>query len=342
MTGKRFSFITLLAFITIAAALFLCSCGAGKYTEPAYHAYDDAMEYGAVMEEALDGEWDYDYDEYGEEYESDIAADMAGGSATPQARNRYIIRNGSIELSVKNTKEALQQIRKLTADAEGFVSNSYIYEVRENQYNGQMTLRIPEARFEAVMEQLEEIGKAAHTETGADDITMQYVDLESRLKNQKAQEERLIEILDMADTVEDVLEIEKELNRVRGEIEAMTAQLNYLKDQVSYATINVTVREEKVPTDVVKTGAFDDFAFRVREAFIGSINALLGAVSFVIIALIALLPAAIVIVAIILLVRWLVRKRRKNKKAAPGEQIEAKEEQEEVKEGPEEAKDEDK
>jgi len=164
-------------------------------------------------------------------------------------------------------------------------------------------------------------------QTGVDDITMEYVDLESRLKNQIAQEERLIEILEMAETVEDVLEIERELYRVRGEIESMTARMNHLKDQVTYATINVNLREESVATDVVKPGAFENFGNRVREAFIGSINFLLNSVSFIIIALITLLPALILIGIVILIIRWLIKnvfKKKKNRDDKPIETAEGK------------------
>ncbi len=304
MTGKHFSLVSLLLFIIIAAALFLCSCGAANYSDSSGISYDVAEESMPAPEYAQDSG-----------YDNDSAINRVNGEIGESAM-RYVIRNGSIDLAVKDTRETMREIRELTDNVGGLVSNSYIYEMRENQYAGYMTLRIPENRFESIMEQLEDYGKATNVQTGVDDVTMQYVDLESRLNNQIAQEERLVEILEMAETVEDVLEVERELNRIRSEIESMTAQMNHLKDQVTYATINVNLREENVPTDVVKPGAFENFGNRVRETFIGSINFLLNSVSFIVIALIALLPALILIGIVILIIRWLIKtisRKKKNK-----------------------------
>ena len=320
MTGKRFKLTAALTFTVIALLLFLCSCGAKNYSQsvPSY----DYNEGAASEEYYSDGAEDY----YAVE-DAELAKDAAGGAVMEQAK-RYVIRNGSINLAVKDTKEAMRQIRELAAKAGGLISNSYIYEIRENQYGGSMTLRIPETRFEEIMQKLEEVGKATNVETYVDDITMQYVDLQSRLNNQIAQEKRLLEIFEMADTVEDILEVEKEIGRVRAEIESMSAQMNYLKDQVSYSTINVDIREESLPTDVVKTSPFEDFGKRMKEAFIGSINVVLSTASFIIIAIIALLPALIIIGVIVYFVRRFLKKRAEKKKAPAEQQANTKEEDE--------------
>ncbi|MGM0652752.1 MAG: DUF4349 domain-containing protein, partial [Bacillota bacterium] len=160
--------------------------------------------------------------------------------------------------------------------------------------------------------------KARNIQTGSDDVTMQYIDLESRLNNQKAQEERLVEILEMAETVEDILEIERELNRVRGEIESMTAQLNHLEDQVSFATIHVNLREEAIPTGELTTGPFEGLWSRIVQTFTGSINFILNATSIIIIAFSAILPVLIVLAIITFIIVLVIRNllRRKNAKAA--------------------------
>lgn len=237
-----------------------------------------------------------------------------------EAALRHVIRTGSIDLTVENTREKVQEIREIAKEAEGIVSNSYIYEIREGQFGAQMTLRIPEKRFDAVMEQLEALGKAANVRSGVDDVTMQYIDLESRLNNQKAQEARLVEILEMAETVEEVLEVERELYRVRGEIESMTAQFTHLQDQVAYSTINVTLREETIPTGTISPGPFHEIGSRIAQAFIGSINFILSAVSFMIIALSALIPVLILLGIVIVLIVLLARKFKKRKTAA-GEEV---------------------
>ncbi|MDW7729554.1 MAG: DUF4349 domain-containing protein [Bacillota bacterium] len=312
MTGKKILFLTALTFTIFTAGLILTSCGAASYMGGGDATYDYAVEesYAPAPEYAMDGS-----------EEGDISTKRVNGEVG-QSSLRHVIRNGSMDLAVQDTRGTMRKIREMVNDAEGIVSNSYVYEMREGQYGGYMTLRIPERLFDPFMEQLETFGKATNIQTSIEDVTMQYVDLESRLNNQLAQEARLVEILDMADTVEDVLEVEKELYHIRGEIESMTAQLTYLKDQVSYATINLNLREETIPTEVISPGAFDNFGKRIQQAFIGSINFVLNAFSVIIIAFIAMLPVLILIGFIVLIIWLLVKKlsgRRKNKVEEPVE-----------------------
>jgi hypothetical protein len=303
MSRNRLALVTLLALVVFVTGMILTSCGSSSNYAVDEASYDYAEsvpspgdDYAMSSEEAGDG----------------AVKRVDGGVG--EVATRYMIRNGSLDLSVKDTRETIREIRTMIEDTGGIVSSSYIYEIKEGQFGAYLTLRVPERLFDQTMQQLETYGKATNVQTGVDDVTMQYVDLESRLNNQVAQEKRLIEILDMADTVEDVLEIEKELYRIRGEIESMTAQLTYLKDQVTYSTINLSLREESIPTENISPGAFDDFGSKVMQALIGSINFVLSAVSVIVLAVVALLPVMIVLGGLALIIVLLVRKAAKGKK----------------------------
>lgn len=312
MKTKRTRIAIIMAIIALLSAMILSSCASMAPEEAIDIPMDyDAAERGYVLTEEYD---------MGQEYAPEAAPydtinDKRGGAVVTESKLRHIIRTGSINLTVKDTRETIRDIRQMVDEAGGIIGSSYVYEVREGQYAANMTLRVPEARFEAIMEQLETLGKATNAETGIEDVTMQYVDLESRLNNQIAQEERLAEILEMADTVEEVLEIERELYRVRGEIESMTATLNHLKDRVSFSTIHLTLREETIPTESISPGPFDEIGSRITQAFIGSINFLLRTFSFALIAFAALLPVIIIMTLLIAAIWLLARKlsRRKGK-----------------------------
>lgn len=306
MPAKKIAILITLILVTGLAGIILTSCGAVSYMDsrgvsdeyigpesPPFEAYDD-------MAKSADAP------ERGEVFNGRVG----------ETALRRIIRSGSIELTVEDTRETIREIRGMIEAKEGIISSSNIYEMREGQYGANLTLRIPNKNFDSVMAQLETYGKATNIQTGLDDVTMHYIDLESRLNNQKAQEKRLVEILDMAENVEEVLEVEKELYRVRGEVETMTAQFNYLKDQVSYSTIHLLIREETIPTGAVSPGAFHDLGSRIAQAFIGSINVVLNSVSFIIIAFSALLPILIILGVIVILVWLLVRKLSKRKDKA--------------------------
>ena len=299
--NNRFRYVLVLIVVLGMAAL-ITGCGAASY----YVAEDAAYEY-------------IDSDQHAPEY---AMADEAGrgvdgkvlGGTVGEASLRHVIRNGSLSLTVDDTRETIREISGMINDKGGIVSSSNIYEVREGQYNADLTLRVPVNLFDSTMDQLETFGKVTRRDTGMDDVTMQYIDLQSRLANQEAQEARLVEILEMAETVEEVLEVERELYRVRGEIESMSAQLTYLTDQVSFSTIYLSLREETIPTGTISPNPFHNLGQRIVQAFTGSINVVLSAVSFIVLAFVALIPVLILVGIFVALIWLLVRKLKNRKK----------------------------
>ncbi len=304
----------ILMMVLIGFSLFvISSCAAPAYYMGADEAAveDVAVDYAPAPEERAAMEaTDTDYEIY------------TDGAVAGERHVRHVIRDGSIELTVTDTRGKIRDIHSIAEEAGGVISSSNIYEMREGQYAASLTLRIPENNFSRVMNELETLGKARNIQTGSEDVTMQYVDLESRLNNQKAQEERLIEILEMAETVEDILEIERELYRVRGEIESMTAQLNRLDDLVSLATIHVNLREEAIPTGELTTGPFEGLWTRIVQTFTGSINFILNATSIIIIAFSALLPVLIILAVVTFLIIVVIRKLSKRKRAKTSQPLE--------------------
>jgi hypothetical protein len=306
MSARKIVLLIALILIIGLSGILLTSCAAARYLGTS----DVQVEY-----EVSDSY--YPTEEYAQREAGQPAPDVKviNGGGVGEVSLRHVIRSGSIDLAVRDTRGTIKEVRAMVTDAGGIISNSYIYEIREGLYGAHLTLRVPEKSFDKIMEQLETYGKATNVQTSLDDVTMQYVDLESRLKNQQAQEDRLVEILEMAETVEEVLEVEREIFRIRGDIEAMTAQLTYLQDQVSYATINLSLREETIPTESISPGAFDNFGQRIAQAFIGSVNFILNAVSFIVLAFTAILPVLIVLGLVALVIILLIRKSLKRKES---------------------------
>ncbi len=304
-TRKNVSGITLLLIIGLSG-LLLSSCGSATVMDSTEVSYDYAEEsYAPAPSAGMDaGSAEYGYTEVKR------VDGVAGESAL-----RYVIRNGSIDLTVQNTRETIKSIQELVTAADGIISYSYVYEIREGVHGAYLTIRVPQERFDSVMTQLEPLGKAANIRTGQDDVTMQYVDLESRLNNQKAQESRLVEILEMANNVEEVLEVERELYRVRGEIESMTAQFRYLSDQVNYSTIEISIKEEVIPTQTISPGAFENFGEKLLQSFIGGVNFVFRAISTVAVAMVALLPV-VILLGIVGYLIWIITRRASRKKKA--------------------------
>jgi len=258
--------------------------------------------------------------EWRESENHSITEGDAPGEEDSAGSPRYVIRKGSLSLTVSNTRKAVETIEQMTADSGGIVSESRVYEFREGHHAADLTLRVPENQFDSFISRLQELGEAAHVQKNSEDVTLPFLDLETRIKNLKAEEERLREILAQAKTVEEILQVERELSRVRGEIELNTMNFTRLQDQVALATIHLSIREEVIDTQTISPKPFENMGKRMKEAFFRSINFISSAAAFILIALSTLLPALVILALLVFLISWLVRagRRKKERSIPPG------------------------
>jgi hypothetical protein len=160
-----------------------------------------------------------------------------------------IIKTGTLDLVVDSAQESLSNIETLVAEKEGFVQNSTIREHQDGTKSGYMTVRVPADNFESSLKEIKSFAVVVERETtSSDDVTEDYIDLSARLKNAQAQEARYTEILDVATTVEEILQIETALGNIRGYIESLTGQLQYLDSLTGFSTITINLSEEPVIT----------------------------------------------------------------------------------------------
>lgn len=158
---------------------------------------------------------------------------------------RKIIKDGSLQLLVKKAEETAAAIQDIAKRLEGFVSYSYIWEVSEGVKSGTVTIRVPADHFEEAMEEIKKLAiKVERETTNTKDVTEEFVDLEARLKNLRAEEEQYLEIMKEAETVEDALAVAGRLSDVRGRIERIEGQLQYLSRQIEMSTITVSLTSE--------------------------------------------------------------------------------------------------
>jgi hypothetical protein len=181
----------------------------------------------------------------------------AGGEA-----DRSIIRTGEITVEVENVPETTGEVRALAVELGGFISASFQGELEES---ATLTMRIPADRFEDALAAIHDLdGEVKAEATREEDVTAAVIDIEARLENLRAAEAEYRELLDRAETVEDILAIQNQLFAVRGEIEAYEAQLEYYTDQVDLATLTVSIIPVPEPVTAV-TEDFDPAAI-VEEA----------------------------------------------------------------------------
>jgi hypothetical protein len=179
-------------------------------------------------------------------------------STAPAAPDRMIAWRSQLTMEVGNVSNAVDAAIAITGKLGGLV------ERRSDGDDGyaSLTLRIPSTSLSSAISEFETLGTITHRNLSGDDVTEQYVDTESRLNNKRVLRDRLLQLLDKAVEVKDILAIETELNRVQSDIESMEAVITSLSKQVEMATIQVQFKRKPIlgPVGYVLKGIWWGFS----------------------------------------------------------------------------------
>jgi len=151
-----------------------------------------------------------------------------------------VIRTGTFSLEVEDVDVSLTKLTGVVKSQGGYVSGSYRYTDTSTPYLT-VTFRVPAASFDAAVLALRAEGTVLSEQISTYEVTMQLVDLEARLRNLRASEAALLELMTRATTVSDVLAVQTQLTAVRSDIESYDAQRAALADQVAMTTVSVTI-----------------------------------------------------------------------------------------------------
>jgi hypothetical protein len=184
----------------------------------------------------------------GSDYYSDASVRMAaaplGGSASTIQTEQMLIWTGSVTIEVLSISNATEQITMKTKSVNGYVESSSSKEYRD-QPSTTLTLRVPSDKLELMLNSLDGLGEVTSKTIFSEDVTERYVDMQARLETNKQLRDRLQKLLDRADEVKDVLAIERELTRLQGDIDSMTARLKAMKGKVDYASLTVRLNAKE-------------------------------------------------------------------------------------------------
>ncbi|MFJ9082382.1 DUF4349 domain-containing protein [Streptomyces sp. NPDC102384] len=240
-------------------------------------------------------------------------ADSSGQQAKkpPKLTGVHIIRTAHLSVRVKDVPDALDRARTAAEDAGGLVGDETTDRDGHGHERSRVTLRVPQESYEDVLDQLAGSGRLLERNVTAKDVTDQVVDVESRIKSQRASVARVRELMDRAEKLSDVVTLEGELGTRQSELEALLAQQDSLKDRTSLATI--TLRLTETPP---ATPAADDDP-DLLDALSGGWDAFTTTLKWIGIALAAVLPfAALLGVLAFLFIRFL---RPRLPKTPPGD-----------------------
>jgi len=293
------------------AGIFLCGIilsGCSAFKEDSEFSVEESYEVTSEKAVSLESE----YVEFEEMAVSEEAAEEPGYSSDlPLGLDRKIIKSAYIELEIESGKfeSSLFKISNLAEQNGGFVSNTQSYSDSEgNLTSGRINIRIPCDNFDFVVDKVRAIGTVESISMSGQDVTQEYVDLESRLKNLNAQEKVLLDLMSQSKTVADSIEVQRELSYVQGEIEVIKGRMNYLDTMISFSTIDVYLHEP----EPIRTTPGWGFLDALKRGLRGAVKVLNGTIVFLIV-----MSPVLVLIAIILIIVWLIiraRKRRRTKK----------------------------
>lgn len=220
-----------------------------------------------------------------------------------------IIKSAAVTLEVaKGTfEESMAKVTKTAEALGGYVSTTESYSDTDgNLTSGRVIIRVPGEKFNTAVDDIKKAGELKSITITGQDVTQEYVDLASRLKNFEAQEKILLGLMDKSTNVTDSIEVQKELSNVQGEMEVIKGRMNYLDNLVGFSTVDVYIAEPAVVPPVEAGG----FVNAVKRGVEGAVKVLNWLAFF----LIAISPI-LVLAAIVLLIIWLSIRSRNKKRA---------------------------
>jgi hypothetical protein len=243
---------------------------------------------------------DYSGSEAAPAYEKSFRSEATVEVPEEPVEERKIIKVGWMRIAIKDYSKDLSIIKGIITKHQGYISNENESSTDYSLMNN-LTIRVPSVEFDSLVEDIVGVVyKVDNKNITLNDVTEEFIDVETRLKTKKEVEQRYLEILGKANTVQDILLVEQQLRVIREEIEAKEGRLKYLQNQVSLSTLNLEIHQ-----DLAAKPGFKFFS-KLGEALKGGWKGLLN----VIVGLIYIWPLLLVVIIIIF---WLLRRRRKKR-----------------------------
>lgn len=247
--------------------------------------------------------------------EKSAPAAPAFGAADYSAVERLIIRNASLDLVVPNTGAALDEINGLVDELDGYIVESNVHKYQEG-LQAHVRLRVPAESLDDALERIRDLATEVRSESiSGQDVTEEYVDLQSRLRYLEATEERLLEFLGEAEDTEAALAVYEQLQRIQADIEHAKGRTQYLEQSAAMATVTLNITPDELAQPIQVGGWHPEGT--LRDAFQSLVRMLQFLVDAAIVIVVLIIPVLAIIAApfvgLFFLVRAIVRWRRARK-----------------------------
>lgn len=296
-----------LLIIGLILALILAACSAGSDRSPA-----EKYESSAGGTSSLDGGYD---DETGEQ---DPAA---------QLTDRRIIRNASLTLITADVKASYEQFLSFVIDQGGYELQQTT-RAEDDTISIDAQLRVPPEHLDACLDHAATLGDVRYVATDTEDITEKYYDAQTRLKSMETALERYYDYLDEADSIEESLSVQAQINQLTMEIEAIKGRLQLWQSQLKESTITLTLRQLNDPVQTRrdiswKALSWSDMGYLMRSGLQIVASFAVNVLQWFAVVLVAAAPIWIPALIIILILRHRARRRRRKMAGQPSSEAAA-------------------
>lgn len=287
-------------WLSIAVAIGFAGCGQNEISSDFYEHTPVALKKKETRSTSCQG-----VSGYGGGFAAGFAGENTSSKFVPRKeidiQKQMLIKRASLRFEVKKYGDARSNIARIIQQ-----SNSYVASERESrsefQISNAMTIRVPQSVFDNLIDTiLTQCRNLDERSVNVDDVTEEYVDTDARMKAKREIENRYLQILNRAQTVKDILEVEQKLGGIREEIESAEGRLKYLTHQVSFSTIDLTFYENKNIAPGNRVG----FIARTGSAFVNGWNCSVE----LIIGIISVWPFVVVMTGVVILIVKLIRRR---------------------------------
>ncbi|GAA0470793.1 DUF4349 domain-containing protein [Alkalibacillus silvisoli] len=285
-------FILTLWFIVFVTVLYACSND--DEVETTQESYDlNADEDAGFTEEQATTE-EVEQAELRNESEPQLSED--------RAESRMVIYSGRLAIEVPDFDDSERELTKEIEARDGYIVESSSYEHEEGLVSGSIVARIPDDYFHDFMNNIEgEHTNVTEKSIQGQDVTEEYVDLESRLLSKEAVEERLLNFLDEAEDTEDLLNISNDLSGVQEEIEQIKGRMGYLENHSAYSTVHIDISEQRVNVPEIENQDSLNTIERAQQLLMNTVNFIINIFSGITVLVIGLSPVLIPLTVIALI-----------------------------------------
>lgn len=305
MKNTKRIFAVVLAALMLT--LMLAGCGASKSADSAMEVLSNEM--GLEM-----------YDEAGAAGVSDAKSSALYSKAeNPEAdimdaASRKLIRNAELRIQTKEFDEFIASVEEKITGYKGYVENSEIggndYYYRNNNRYAELTVRIPAEKLDEFLNTVSSLATVTSKSVSVNDITSDYIDVESRIKALETEREALLSILKKANSVSETLEIQNRLSEVNADLESNKSKLKTFDSLVSYSKVTLSISEVERITETEKEGFFTEIKRRLSDNLYNIGQGLRSFGIWFISSIPYIVIFAVVIAAAVLILKKIIKKRK--------------------------------